>query len=162
MDSKTYIPKQNEIQQKWLLVDAKDQILGRLATRVAGFLIGKSKTNYTPHLDCGDHVVVVNAKKIRVSGSKAKTKMYGHYTGYPGGLRQYSFETLMTKKPEDRYSDPEEWELLAPHKDGSWWPEWVAWLDTRSGAPIPPSGLGAPQAGYEPLCDAPGTYVLQD
>src|SRR3989338_8017300 len=101
MHSKTYIPKQSDVQKKWLLVDAKDQILGRLATRVACLLIGKGKVLYTPHLDCGDHVVVVNAGQIRISGNKAKTKLYSHYTGYPGGLRQQSYETLSAKKPEE-------------------------------------------------------------
>ncbi len=98
---KTYIPKENELQKKWHLIDAKDQILGRLATRISGLLIGKGKPLYTPHMDCGDHVIVINAKRIRVTGNKVKDKMYSHYTGYPGGLRQYNFETLMAKKPEE-------------------------------------------------------------
>ncbi|MBI4387916.1 MAG: 50S ribosomal protein L13 [Candidatus Omnitrophica bacterium] len=98
---KTYIPKETDIDRKWLLIDAKDQILGRLATRIASLLIGKGKAIYTPHMECGDHIVVVNAKQIRVTGAKLKNKIYSHYTGYPGGLHQYSFETLLAKKPEE-------------------------------------------------------------
>jgi large subunit ribosomal protein L13 len=101
MPTKTYIPKQDEIEKKWFLIDAKDQVLGRLAVKVSRLLTGKGKPIYTPHLECGDHVVVINAKKIRVTGNKIKDKMYSHYTGYPGGLRQYNFETLLAKKPEE-------------------------------------------------------------
>ncbi len=96
---RTYIPKVNELEKKWFLIDAKDQVLGRLATKIARLLMGKGKVIYTPHLECGDHVVVVNAKKIRVTGNKMKDKVYSHYTGYPGGLHQYSFETLLAKRP---------------------------------------------------------------
>ncbi|HTS40294.1 MAG TPA: alpha/beta fold hydrolase [Xanthobacteraceae bacterium] len=87
----------------------------------------------------------------------------GHNVGIvsePGHVGR-SFQA-MTKKPDNHYLDPEAFLANAPQKDGSWWPEWVAWLDARSGAPMAPSGLGAPQAGYKPLCDAPGTYVLQE
>ncbi len=101
MVPKTYIPKQGEIEQKWYLVDAKDQILGRLATRVARLLMGKGKPAFAPHLDCGDHVVLINAGKIKVTGNKLKDKIYSHYTGYPGGLRQYNFETLLKKSPKE-------------------------------------------------------------
>ncbi len=96
---RTYIPKQTEIEQKWYLVDAKDQILGRLATRLARLLTGKAKRLYTPHLDCGDHVIVINAKKIRVTGNKLKAKIYTHYTGYNAGLKITNLEALLAKKP---------------------------------------------------------------
>lgn len=99
MINKTYIPKANEITKKWYLVDAKGQVLGRLATQIASLLMGKGKPLYTPHIECGDHVVVINAAGIRVTGNKLKDKVYRHYTGYPGGLRQQTLETLMAKKP---------------------------------------------------------------
>ena len=101
MQTKTYIPKAGEIERKWYLIDAKDQILGRLATRISRLLTGKDKPLYTPHLECGDHVVVINAKKIRVTGNKLKDKLYRHYTGYPGGLHESTLEVMMVKKPED-------------------------------------------------------------
>lgn len=99
--TKTYIPKTGELDKKWFVIDAKDQVLGRLATRVARLLIGKGKVIYTPHMECGDHVIIINAKQIRVTGNKAKDKVYQHYTGYPDGLRQYNFETLLAKKPRE-------------------------------------------------------------
>ena len=97
---KTYLPKANEIERKCFLVDAQGQILGRLATRIATVLMGKDEPFYTPHMECGDQVVVINAKGIRVTGRKAKEKIYQHYTGYPGGRRTYTFETLLATKPE--------------------------------------------------------------
>lgn len=86
---------------KWYLVDAKGKVLGRLATQIARLLIGKSKPTYVPHWENGDHVVVINAREIRVTGKKSKEKMYDHYTGYPGGRREYNFETLLTKDPRE-------------------------------------------------------------
>ncbi len=97
---KTYLPKPNEIERKCFLIDAQDQILGRLATRVATLLIGKDEPFYTPHIECGDQVVIINAKGIRVTGRKAKTKIYQNYTGYPGGRHTITFEDLQAKKPE--------------------------------------------------------------
>ena len=97
---KTYIPKVGEIERKCFLVDAEGKILGRLATKIATILIGKDEPNYTPHMECGDQVIVVNAKKIRVTGRKVEEKMYQHYTGYPGGRRTYTFRELRAKKPE--------------------------------------------------------------
>ena len=97
---KTYLPKAGEIDRKCFLVDAQGQILGRLATRVATILMGKDEAFYTPHIECGDQVVVINAKGIRVTGRKAKTKMYQNYTGYPGGRHTINFEDLQVKKPE--------------------------------------------------------------
>lgn len=97
---KTYIPKTNEIERKCFLIDAQGKILGRLATRVATLLMGKDEPLYTPHMECGDQVVVINAKGVRVTGRKAKEKVYQHYTGYPGGRRTETFEELRTKAPE--------------------------------------------------------------
>jgi len=99
MLAKTFIPKEKDIVHKWYLIDAKDKVLGRLAVKLATLLTGKRKVIYTPHMECGDHVVVINAKNIRVTGNKLKDKIYAHYTGYPGGRREFTLETLMTKKP---------------------------------------------------------------
>ena len=96
----TYFPKQGEITRKWLVVDASGQTLGRLATRVANILSGKDNPRYTPFIDAGDHVIVINAEKIRLTGFKANAKVYRHYTGYPGGLRSEEFTKRMQRKPE--------------------------------------------------------------
>ena len=87
----TYFPKAGEIARKWYVVDASDQALGRLASRVARILMGKENPKYTPFLDTGDHVVVINAEKVKVTGMKADQKVYQRYTGYPGGLRTEEF-----------------------------------------------------------------------
>lgn len=97
--NKTYIPKKDDIKRKWYLVDAKDKILGRLASKVAVILRGKHKAIFTPHLDTGDGVIVINAAKIRVSGRKLKQKIYRRYSGYPGGLKEVTLETMLKKKP---------------------------------------------------------------
>jgi len=97
---KSFNPGEKEIQRKWHVVDARDQILGRLATQVAKLLTGKNKEVYTPFLDTGDHVIVVNAAKVRLTGKKLTDKMYRHHTGYPGGLREVSAGVLMARKPE--------------------------------------------------------------
>jgi large subunit ribosomal protein L13 len=96
----TYFPKQGEIVRKWYVVDAADQTLGRLASRVAHILMGKENPRYTPFLDTGDHVVVINAEKVRTTGMKAEQKVYQRYTGYPGGLRTEEFKKLSERKPE--------------------------------------------------------------
>ena len=96
----TYFPKQGEIVRKWYVVDAADQTLGRLASRVAHILMGKENPRYTPFLDTGDHVVVINADKVRTTGMKAEQKVYQRYTGYPGGLRTEEFKKLSVRKPE--------------------------------------------------------------
>ena len=96
----TYFPKQGEIVRKWYVVDASGQTLGRLASQVARILMGKENPRYTPFLDTGDHVIVVNAEKIRTTGVKAESKLYQHYTGYPGGLRTESYKKRMDRKPE--------------------------------------------------------------
>ena len=96
---KSFIPREKDIQKSWHVVDAEGQILGRLATRVARLLTGKDKPIYTPFLDTGDHVVVINADKIKLTGKKLTDKMYRHHTGYPGGLRETSAGDLLSKDP---------------------------------------------------------------
>ncbi|MFC2020529.1 50S ribosomal protein L13 [Chloroflexota bacterium] len=96
---KTYSVKASEIKRDWHLIDASDEILGRLATRVAGLLMGKHKPMFSRHLDTGDYVVVINAEKVRVTGNKAKQKLYYRHSGYPGGLKSISFEKMMQTHP---------------------------------------------------------------
>lgn len=97
---KTFVPKQDDIERRWYVVDADGQVLGRLASRVAQILRGKHKPMYTPHLDVGDHVIIINAGKIQLSGKKSMQKRYYHHTGYPGGLRSDSFLKLRREHPE--------------------------------------------------------------
>jgi large subunit ribosomal protein L13 len=97
---KTYSAKPSEVDQKWLLVDAEGQTLGRMATEIATRLRGKHKPEYTAHVDTGDFVVVINADKVRVTGNKAKGKIYYSHSGFPGGLKSMSFEKLLDKTPE--------------------------------------------------------------
>ena len=96
----TYFPKAGEIARKWYVVDASGQTLGRLASKIARILMGKEKPKYTPFLDTGDHVIVINAEKLKTTGMKAGQKVYQHYTGYPGGLRTEEFAKRMARKPE--------------------------------------------------------------
>jgi large subunit ribosomal protein L13 len=96
----TYFPKAGEIVRKWYVVDASKQPLGRVASRVASILMGKENPKYTPFLDTGDHVIVINADKVKTTGVKATVKVYHHYTGYPGGLRTEQFEKRLADKPE--------------------------------------------------------------
>ena len=97
----TYFPKQGEIARKWYVVDASGQPLGRLATRVARILQGKDNPRYTTFMDMGDHVVVINADKVRLTGLKSEKKVYHRYTGYPGGLRWRTFEEMQRRRPEE-------------------------------------------------------------
>lgn len=97
---KTYSAKPHEVDQKWLIVDAEGQTLGRMATEIATRLRGKHKPEYTAHVDVGDFVVVINADKVRVTGNKAKGKIYHAHSGFPGGLKSLSFEKLLDKAPE--------------------------------------------------------------
>ncbi|MDD5457807.1 MAG: 50S ribosomal protein L13 [Phycisphaerae bacterium] len=97
---KTFLAKKGQIEQKWRVVDADGAVLGRLAAKVAPMLMGKTKPIYTPNVDTGDYVIVVNADKIRVTGKKADTKEYDYYTFYPGGHKYVSFAEMMAKKPE--------------------------------------------------------------
>ena len=96
----TTFPTEGKIARKWYVVDAADQTLGRLATQVAHILAGKHNPQYTPFIDTGDHVVVINAAKIKVTGMKAGQKVYHRYTGYPGGLRSEQFDKKLTRRPE--------------------------------------------------------------
>ncbi len=97
---KTYSAKPHEVAQNWLLVDAEGQTLGRMATAIATRLRGKHKAEYTPHVDTGDFVVVINADKVRVTGNKTTDKMYHAHSGFPGGLKSISFENLLERAPE--------------------------------------------------------------
>ncbi len=96
---KTVSAKAHEVQRSWYVVDGADQILGRLATAVAHRLKGKHKAEYTPHVDTGDYIVVVNAEKVRVTGRKFDNKLYQHHTGYPGGLKTTNFAKLQAEHP---------------------------------------------------------------
>ena len=96
----TYFPKAGEIVRKWYVVDASGQTLGRLASQVARILMGKENPQYTTFLDTGDHVIVINAEKVKTTGFKSEQKVYQHYTGYPGGLRTEEFRKRFARKPE--------------------------------------------------------------
>ena len=97
---KSFMAKKDQVEQKWLLVDAEGAILGRMAAKIAPMLMGKTKPAYTPHVDTGDYVIVINAEKIRVTGRKAEMKEYDYYTHHPGGHKYVSFADMMKKKPE--------------------------------------------------------------
>ena len=96
---KTYVPKEGEVTKQWLVIDAEGQVLGRVASTAAKLLRGKHKPQFTPYLDCGDHVIIVNARGARVTGNKAKNKKYYHYSGYMGGLSETTYEEMMKKHP---------------------------------------------------------------
>ena len=97
----TYSAKKGEVERSWYIIDAENKVLGRLATKIAAILRGKHKSVYTPHMDTGDFVVVVNAKKVHLTGRKLANKIYYRHTGYPGGLKSMSAEEMLKKKPED-------------------------------------------------------------
>lgn len=97
---KTHSPTASDITRKWHLIDAKDQVLGRLATRVAGLLMGKDKTDFIRHMDIADHVVIINAAQIVVTGRKAALKKYYRHSGFPGGLKVTAFSTLRATHPD--------------------------------------------------------------
>ncbi len=96
----TYIPSGKEIDRKWFVLDASGKTLGRLATSAADVLSGKNNPKYVPYMDMGDHIIVINAEKIRLTGLKSQQKVYRRYTGFPGGLREESFVRLLQRKPE--------------------------------------------------------------
>jgi large subunit ribosomal protein L13 len=96
---KSFIPREKDIQKRWHLIDAEGQVLGRLATRAARLITGKDKPIYTPFIDTGDHVIIINAGKVKLTGKKLTDKMYRHHTGYPGGLRETAAGVLMSKDP---------------------------------------------------------------
>lgn len=97
---KSFLAKKGQVDQKWWVVDAEDAILGRLATKIAMTLMGKTKPIYTPHVDTGDYVIVVNAEKVRLTGSKPRTKEYQSYSGYPGGQKIIPYERMIQRHPE--------------------------------------------------------------
>ncbi len=97
---KTFVAKPAEVKRDWFIVDAQGQTLGRLSTEIARRLRGKHKAEFTPHVDTGDYIVVINAEKVAVTGRKTKQKMYHRHTGYPGGLKSMSFEKMIDHKPE--------------------------------------------------------------
>ena len=96
---KSFIPSEKDMRKRWHLVDAEGQVLGRLATRVATLLTGKNKPIYTPFLDTGDHVVIINAEKVKLTGNKLDEKMYRRHTGHPGGLKEITAGNLLAGKP---------------------------------------------------------------
>jgi len=97
---RTVSAKKEEVTRQWYVVDAEGQTLGRLSTEIANRLRGKHKASFTPHVDTGDYVVVINAEKVKVTGRKTQDKMYYHHTGFPGGIKSISFEKLVDKAPE--------------------------------------------------------------
>ncbi|WP_416306195.1 50S ribosomal protein L13 [Neptunicella sp. SCSIO 80796] len=97
---KTFVAKPETVTREWFVVDAAEKTLGRLATEIARRLRGKHKPEYTPHVDTGDYIVVINAEKVVVTGNKTQDKMYYSHTGYPGGLKEVNFEKLQAHKPE--------------------------------------------------------------
>jgi len=97
---KTYSAKPETVKRDWYIVDAENKTLGRLSTEIARRLRGKHKPEYTPHVDTGDYIIVINAEKVAVTGNKRTDKMYHHHTGYPGGLKSISFEKMIDRAPE--------------------------------------------------------------
>jgi len=98
---RTYSPKASEIQRQWFVVDAENLVLGRMATEVARILRGKHKPTFAPHLDCGDHVIILNAAKVVLTNEKAEKKLVYRHSGYPGGLKTQTYADLLQQKPED-------------------------------------------------------------
>lgn len=101
----TYMARPASVERQWYVIDATDMVLGRLATQVATLLRGKHKPTFTPHVDTGDYVIVVNAEKIRLTGKKLDQKMYRHHTGYVGGLKETPYRVLMVKKPDFAFKE---------------------------------------------------------
>ena len=97
---KSYMAKGETVERSWYVVDATDMVLGRLSSQVAAILRGKHKPIFTPHVDCGDHVIIVNAEKVRLTGRKLDEKKYIHHTGFPGGIKEVTYRTLLKTKPE--------------------------------------------------------------
>jgi large subunit ribosomal protein L13 len=101
MNAKTYTPRESEIERRWYVVDATDETLGRLATRIARVLEGKHKPTYAPHIDTGDHVIVLNAAKITVTSDKLTSKVYARHSGYPQGFKEETLGHLLARRPEE-------------------------------------------------------------
>ena len=99
-NNKSYMAKPGEVEKKWYVVDATDAILGRLSSQVATILRGKNKPEFTPNVDCGDFVIVINCNKVRLTGKKLEQKYYRHHTGYIGGLKEIQYKKIMQEKPE--------------------------------------------------------------
>ena len=97
---KTYVPKEGEVQKDWHVIDAEGKVLGRVAAEAAKLIRGKHKPQYTPYLDCGDHVIVINAAKAKVTGNKMVQKMYYRHSGYPGGLSEMNYAEMLERFPE--------------------------------------------------------------
>ena len=97
---KSYMAKGETVERSWYVVDATDMILGRLSSQVAAILRGKHKPIFTPHVDCGDHVIIINAEKVRLTGKKLDQKTHIHHTGFPGGIKEVTYRTLLENKPE--------------------------------------------------------------
>ncbi len=114
---KTYVPKADEISRDWVLVDANDQNLGRLATQIASILLGKHKPDFTPGMETGDFVVVINCERVRVTGNKMEEKFYYRYSGYPSGLKQISLRDQLKRFPE-RVIRSAVWGMLPHNKFG--------------------------------------------
>lgn len=96
----TFMAKASEVERKWLLIDAEGKTLGRLTSEVASLLRGKHKPTFTPHVDCGDHVIIINAEKVKLTGNKLNDKMYYRHSGHPGGLKSQTAKELLAKRPE--------------------------------------------------------------
>lgn len=114
---KTHYTKPSEVESSWVVVDASNKVLGRLASEVAKILRGKHKPSYSPSVDAGDHVIVINAAKVELTGNKGATKVYRTYSGYPGGLKETSFNQMMDKHPE-RVIEKAIWGMLPKNRLG--------------------------------------------
>lgn len=115
--TKTHYTKPSEVESRWFLVDAENKVLGRLASEIAKILLGKHKPTYSPSVDTGDHVIVVNAEKVAVTGNKENAKRYRHYSGYPGGLKETSVSKLREKHP-DRIIANAVWGMMPKNRLG--------------------------------------------
>jgi large subunit ribosomal protein L13 len=127
---KTYIPKAADIKREWYVIDADGEVLGRLASKVAAVLIGKHKPTFTPGVEGGDGVIVVNATKIRVTGKKLTDKIYYHHSGYPGGMKSVSLRDQLARHP-DRVIRAAVWGMLPHNKRGK---SIIKWLKVYAGA----------------------------
>ena len=114
---RTYFPKQGDIEPKWFVIDAADQVLGRLSTTIANIISGKAKPTYTPFLDTGDHVIVINAEKIRLTGKKETDKIYRNHSLYPGGLKEKAARCVRAETPESMIEEAV-WGMLPKNKIG--------------------------------------------
>jgi len=114
---KTYVPKASELDNQWVLVDANDQLLGRIAAQIASVLLGKNKPQFTPGVDTGDFVVVINAEKVRVTGTKLDDKVYYHHSGHPSGIKDITLRQQLAKHP-DRVMRSAVWGMLPHNKFG--------------------------------------------